>query len=573
MRLVSFSVQNYRSIRKANKIKVGRSTVLVGPNNEGKSNILRALVTAMEVLTTSIGIYGPGAVRTQFRALGLRRAYQWEEDYPISLQDSEPNGVSKLSLEFSLDPEEIEDFRREVKSNLNGLLPISLELGRERTKFSVHKKGRWAKALSLKANEIAKFIAKRIEFEYIQAVRTAESAERVVNSLIQKQLRAVEKLPQYQAALQTISQLQKPVLEALSRDVYGTIVTFLPAIKSVTFEIAEQQRSLALRSSARTIIDDGTPTDLQHKGDGVQSLAAIALMRHASALGGPGKSYVIAIEEPESHLHPRAMHVLRGVIDELAESYQVVITTHSALFVDRMSIRSNVIVDQHKAVPAKSIEEIRTVLGVRASDNLRNAELVLVVEGAEDKVALAAILRSISPDLGDAINSGKLAFETLAGGTNLAYVLTLLQDVLLTSYHCFLDNDPTGRDSFAKAQAEGLVNAGDVNFAAVPGMGESEIEDLFDSAIYKDRILADYAVDLINNAKFRTNKKKWSDRVASVFKASGKPWGDALEMEIKAKVAEIAAANPDVAVYPIKKQVLDSLVTALLQKLKLVPTV
>jgi putative ATP-dependent endonuclease of OLD family len=51
MRLVSFSVQNYRSITKANKIKVGQSTVIVGPNNEGKSNVLRALVTAMKVIT------------------------------------------------------------------------------------------------------------------------------------------------------------------------------------------------------------------------------------------------------------------------------------------------------------------------------------------------------------------------------------------------------------------------------------------------------------------------------------------------------------------------------------------
>jgi len=52
MELISFSVQNYRSIAKANRIEVGRSTVLVGPNNEGKSNVLRALVTAMEVLKT-----------------------------------------------------------------------------------------------------------------------------------------------------------------------------------------------------------------------------------------------------------------------------------------------------------------------------------------------------------------------------------------------------------------------------------------------------------------------------------------------------------------------------------------
>ena len=39
MKLVSFSVTNYRSITKAHKISLGQYTVLLGKNNEGKSNI------------------------------------------------------------------------------------------------------------------------------------------------------------------------------------------------------------------------------------------------------------------------------------------------------------------------------------------------------------------------------------------------------------------------------------------------------------------------------------------------------------------------------------------------------
>ncbi|MBK8686880.1 MAG: AAA family ATPase [Betaproteobacteria bacterium] len=46
MELVSFSVSNYRSITSAYKLPIRSPTVLIGPNNEGKSNILRALVTS-----------------------------------------------------------------------------------------------------------------------------------------------------------------------------------------------------------------------------------------------------------------------------------------------------------------------------------------------------------------------------------------------------------------------------------------------------------------------------------------------------------------------------------------------
>jgi hypothetical protein len=368
-------------------------------------------------------------------------------------------------------------------------------------------------------------------------------------------------------ALETIKKLQQPVLDALSKSVHETMVGFLPAIKKVRFEITEEQRFTALRRSAKIIIDDGTPTDLAQKGDGVQSLAALALMRHASVVGGKGKSFVIAIEEPESHLHPKAMHVLRKVINELAEKYQVVITTHSPLFVDRMNVESNVIVNQHKAIPAKSIDQIRNILGVRASDNLQHAELVLVVEGDEDKTALRAILRNYSSTLADAIDGGKLAFETLSGGTNLSYVLGLLRDALLCTYHCFLDYDKCGRESFEKAKAEGLVDLRDVNFASVAGLKESEIEDLYEFSLYKDLIWSHFRVGLDGNKKFKSNKK-WSDRLGDAFIAAGKPWNEAVEMEVKSKVASAVAANPSIAVNLHKKEVIENLAAELLEKLK-----
>lgn len=574
MELVSFSVQNYRSIAKANRIEVGRSTVLVGPNNEGKSNVLRALVTAMEVLKSGTR-HSVTAVGRRIRLpFGLRasRQYDWEEDFPINLQRTKPEGVSTFSLDFELEQDEIDAFWSEVHSNLNGTLPIQLDLGRNNVTFTVPKKGPGGRKLSEKASEIANFVAQRIEFEYIPAIRTAESSARIVDSLVAKELGSLEELPEYREALTKIRELQQPVLNALSESVYSTMVGFLPAIRSVEFEIGDEQRSLALRRSSRIIVDDGSPTDLAHKGDGVQSLAALALMRHASEIGGKGKSFVIAIEEPESHLHPSAIRALRRVIDELAQKYQVVITTHSPLFVDRLNVRSNIIVNENRAVPARSIDEIRSILGVRASDNLQHAELVLVVEGDEDVTAIRALMKDYSPTLANAIESGKLAFETLAGGSNLSYVIGLLRDALLCSFHCFLDNDDCGRDSYKRANLDGLVEVADVNFSIVSGMDDSEIEDLYDLSFYKELIQNQFNVSLDNNAKFRTNKKKWSDRVRDVFKASGKAWDPSVEMAVKAKLADFVAANPRAALSAQKRGVIDNLGQTLLRKLGSLPT-
>src|SRR5690606_34061704 len=71
-----------------------------------------------------------------------RETYVWETDFPISLQDGKPNGQTVFRLEFDLAPGEIDDFRSEINSNLNGTLPIELRIGKKgEPSFKVLKRG------------------------------------------------------------------------------------------------------------------------------------------------------------------------------------------------------------------------------------------------------------------------------------------------------------------------------------------------------------------------------------------------------------------------------------------------
>jgi hypothetical protein len=317
--------------------------------------------------------------------------------------------------------------------------------------------------------------------------------------------------------------------------------------------------------SCEIVVDDGTPTPLEYKGDGVQSLAALGIMRHASASSAKGKSVVIALEEPESHLHPKAIHQLREVVQELAEKHQVVVTTHCPLFVNRVRLSSNIVVNNRKAKPAKSIEDIRDVLGVRASDNLRHAELVLIVEGEDDVRSLNALLRITNPRLRQVLDNGTLAIDSLGGGGNLGYKLGLIRDALCLS-HVFLDHDDAGKKAFDASKAVGLLLERDVNFAMVQGQNETEFEDLLDPAIYADIFTNDYRISISNHPKFK-GREKWSERVGAVLKFMGKPWNDRTKEDLKRRISELVALTPDCAIHAQRKSSFDSLVAGLLQRL------
>jgi putative ATP-dependent endonuclease of OLD family len=559
--LDSITVERYRSITAAKRIRVGRSTILVGPNNEGKSNILRALVLAMNVIST-LRRYR-GAPLPTLRRMRVPVEYDWEQDFPIHLQNNNPKSPSVISLEFQLTPTELVQFRATTGSALTGSLPLKISIGPDGVDVAVHKKGAGGPALTKKAPQIAAFVADRIDFLHIPAVRTANSAQRIVTDLVDRALRGLEDNKEYVRALKKIAELQEPLLKVLSAEVKSTLVQFLPAVNDVQIRITEEARHSALRRGCQIEVNDGSATLLQHKGDGVQSLAALALMRQSSEV--PGRNLVIAIEEPESHLHPNAIHELRIVLNQLAEKHQVVLTTHNPLFVDRVHITSNIIVNRNRARPAASIEEVRNVLGVRASDNLRHADLVLLVEGDEDRIAVQALLSSCSATLSRAFNHSTMVIDTLGGGSNLAYKLALLRDSLCLT-HSFLDDDECGREAFERARREGLASDANVNFATCAGKSEAELEDWYDPALYSAALMASYRVD-VANPKFRSSKK-WSDRVREVFRANGKLWNDRVECQVKRRVAELVAADPARAVLAQHRSALDGLVRGLEQRLE-----
>lgn len=523
MKIVSFSVTNYRSITAAHKINLHNLTVLIGKNNEGKSNLLTALNVAMKAMKKYAILRNP-SIRS--------REYDWSRDFPLQLQGRKSGLESIFRLNFRLEHNEKVEFKSETGIKGNEDIPISIKVGKDNIiKIDVPKRG--SSAYNKKSKQISQFISKRISFNYIQAVRTDDMALDELKEVIYSQLQELDENEDYRLAIEKVSSLQQEVLDNIASSLLEPLHVFLPQLRTINIRIkSEDTVSEEACNDIDIVIDDGVPTSISYKGDGIKSLVTLAILKDKRSSKAAS---IIAIEEPESHLHSGAIHNLIDVIYKISVNNQVIITTHNPLFVQQNHIEANIIVNNRTARQAKSIPEIREILGVLPSDNLRNARHVFVVEGDDDKISLLKILHAKSEKLASAFKSNLLIIKPLGGVGNLSHDLADLKNSMC-KYFVLLDYDRAGIESAEKAIAKGLLKEAEIKHTICNGSPQAEFEDCINKDVYFQTILDKFSVN-INSSTFNGNEI-WSERMKKTFLSQGARWTDEIKQKVKLAVAE-----------------------------------
>jgi putative ATP-dependent endonuclease of OLD family len=234
------------------------------------------------------------------------------------------------------------------------------------------------------------------------------------------------------------------------------------------------------------------------------------------------------------------------------------------VFVNREHIGTNILVSGNSASPARSSQQIREILGVRSSDNLRHAEFVLVVEGEDDRIALTALLSHHSRNIKSALADGLLAIDPLFGSSNLSFKLSEIRNALCSAF-VFLDFDNAGKNAVEKALADRILTKAEVKFAICRGRDESELEDLYLLEFCELIVQREFGISLVK--PLMRGKKKWSTRVGECFQKGGQRWDDQTKSRLKSQIALAVSQSPGAALQKSTKAPFNALVKALEERI------
>lgn len=330
--LTNVDIKNFRSIYGTRPLEIdlgdGVNTI-VGPNNSGKSNILRAIALAF--------------------ADDEDASFHQDRDVPQQLTWARPS----VTLQFTvINPSNVEktllryanDYEKSVIGSKNTAASKGVIRLRVKYQNSVRQEFLAAAGAGDRRGDDSKNrkaidqLRKCVRFVYVQS---GEDIKQFLSGRFNDVLRSVMKEAD-RAKFDEVMSAREKYMSALRKDLLTGLTTELNLRIKHSFRdigsveltplVPSLEESVAATSVA---MSDGARTDLQGKGTGIRGGLLISMLRYLAEHSK--RSLVFAIEEPESFLHPGAQkdvsRELEGVVEWQGTS--LIVSSHSPFILSR----------------------------------------------------------------------------------------------------------------------------------------------------------------------------------------------------------------------------------------------
>ena len=342
MRITKVRIRNFRGIRDL-EIELGKVTVLIGENNSGKTSVLDALKLCLRDLSP----------RRRFVFDGL--------DFHLPDGHSEPTSADRIEIEvmFSEMPDEPWDDELVGRLNRARILQIDDE-GRTHVRLRVTCEydadsrdfsHQWS-FLDLKGDPLSRarsraltVLQEEIRYYYLTALRDAarhfDAKGPFWRPFLQDSQLSLDKKAEIETKLHEVNELVvsshssfEQVQDGLRR--VQSVVPLAPG-EAVSIEaVPGRMFDMLAKAQVQLGTTTGAKIPLHRHGEGTQSLAVLMLFSAFLEAQAEGAA-VLALEEPEAHLHPSAIRALWALVGGFTG--QKLISTHSGELLAETDIR------------------------------------------------------------------------------------------------------------------------------------------------------------------------------------------------------------------------------------------
>jgi putative ATP-dependent endonuclease of the OLD family len=438
MRLSQITITNFCSCDGLTITLAGFNPI-VGYNNSGKSNILRAINWLLKKTVqpahmfhdASASMWVSGVIENVNLALLPQNQQQavapFLSDGALKVRRIQPQpscSVGHVKVEvFDHATNDWSDNPAGLDNALAVLFPEPLYI--EAMESADDDIGRFAAKNTI--GLLLKLVLTKIKTQNAAAVEAMQGAFSQVSAFLEGQNRMAE-------------------LSTFESDASNAISSFFPGL-SLHLNFTTPGIDEIFKSSTVTLSDvQGSPRPISSFGHGAQRSAHMALIKlladMTNAVGGDsGGTIVLLIDEPELCLHPQAVELLRESLLLLStQNFQVIFSTHSPLLIGHAHVLQTLMVYKgadNKTAARQKLQsaanallahpvQAEVVFSLQAATHLLFSEKVLLVEGKTEMMLLPSIYQIIR---GHSYSHDKGCLVTGSSSSSLLPMIDILRAV------------------------------------------------------------------------------------------------------------------------------------------------
>ncbi|WEG08630.1 AAA family ATPase [Microbacterium horticulturae] len=393
--------------------------LIAGPNNAGKSSLLRVLETFFS---------DPGRDDLQ-RLKPLH-------DYYVH---GGPRMMSSIQVQFAgLSEDEAEYFADAVTK---GVFAVKVSCSRAgNITYQTSRK-------SARAREFYERVLESFSFVKIPSVRVSEADQSESDQSLVRLYETLEGVLVRSGGSRR-TQLQKDFDDAIAPVETLVHKVLSESVEAVASELPFRERELGIklpdsRYALRGMLQQAVITSrdeievsIAERGTGFQSAMVLGILRYVASRSKQSSGKVVfVIEEPEAFLHPQTQRAMAKILRDISRDAQLLVTTHSPVLVDSFSVGRIVrlplspsgMTYSAKRRDFSAADEGRLTRYCDATNSeLVFANAVVIVEGYGDKLVIDYLLERITGGSGGHYAMGIAVIEASSIDT-IPHLLHLAQ--------------------------------------------------------------------------------------------------------------------------------------------------